>query len=137
MTDSNLNPNRPDPIMSVDGAFFWKAAAEGRFVVQKCGGCGMLHHPPRAMCPECLSTKKEEALLSGRGAVASWVMPIHPPAFGFDTPPIVALIELEEGIRMISNIEGADPKTMKVGLAVKVGFTKTRGGHTLPIFHLA
>jgi uncharacterized protein len=115
MTDSNLNPKRPDPIMSVEGAFFWKAADEGRFVVQKCGGCGMLHHPPRAICPECLSFKREEAELSGRGTIVSWVMPIHPPAFGFDVPPIVALI----------------------GLPVKVAFASTRGGHKLPIFHLA
>ena len=97
----------------------------------------MLHHPPRAICPECLSFKREEAELSGRGTVVSWVMPVQPPAFGFDVPPIVALIELEEGIRMVSNVEGADPKTMKVGLPVKVGFAKTRGGHALPVFHLA
>lgn len=137
MTDSNLNPKRPDPIMSVEGAFFWKAADEGRLVVQNCGNCGMLHHPPRAFCPECLSPKKEEAPLSGRGTIVSWVMPIHPPAFGFDVPPIVALIELEEGIRLVSNVEGADPKTLKVGLPVKVAFANTRGGHKLPIFHLA
>jgi uncharacterized OB-fold protein len=137
MTDSTLNPNRPDPIMSVEGAFFWKAADKGRFVVQKCGGCGMLHHPPRAICPECLSFEKEEAELSGRGTVVSWVMPIHPTAFGFDVPPIVALIELEEGVRLVSNVEGADPKIMKVGLPVKVAFAKTRGGHKLPIFHPA
>jgi uncharacterized OB-fold protein len=128
---------RPDPIMTIDGAFFWKAADEGRFVAQKCAGCGKLWHPPRPICPECLSLDQGEQALSGRGTVMSWIMPIHPAPVGFATPPIIVLVELEEGLRFVSNVEGVAPQDMRIGLAVEVGFADTRGGKKVPVFHPA
>lgn len=125
---------RPDPITTLDGAFFWNAADEKRFVAQQCCGCERLWHPPRAMCPSCHSTEKAEAALSGRGKVISWIVPVHPPAFGFATPPIVALVEVEEGLRFVTNVEGVDPAAMKTGLHVQVAFAKTNGGRFVPIF---
>jgi len=135
MSAAQTDPDRPDPIMSLDGAFFWKAAEEGRFVAQKCCGCGALLHPPRSICPNCLCFEQAEQELSGRGTVMSWVMPIHPPARGFETPPIVVLIEVEEGLRFVSNVVGVAPEDMKIGMKVKVGFAKTQGGKAAPIFH--
>ncbi len=135
MTDATAKPIRMDPIMTVDGAFFWKAATEGRFVAQKCSGCAKLWHPPRALCPNCHSTEKGEQELSGLGKVISWVMPIHPPAFGFAGPPIVVLVEVDEGLRFISNLEGVGPQDIRLGMRVKVGFAPTMGGKQVPIFH--
>lgn len=137
MSEVNPNPNRPDPIMTVDGAPFWRAADEGRFVAQKCGGCGRLWHPPRAICPECRSKDRQEQELSGRGTVISWVMPVHPAAFGFDQPPIVALVEVEEGLRFVTNVEGTPADQMRIGMKVEVAFATTRGGHKIPVFHAA
>jgi len=134
---ADTKPTRPDPVMTVDGAVFWKAAEEGRFIAQKCGSCGNLRHPPRAFCPDCLSLERVEHELSGRGTVISWVMPIHPPAFGFTTPPIVVLVETEEGLRFVSNLEGMAPQDMRTGLKVEVGFAETRGGKKVPVFYLA
>lgn len=131
---SSANPHRPDPVLTVDTAFFWKAADEGRFVAQQCGGCQTLWHPPRAVCPKCLSLEKQAHDLSGKGVVMSWIMPIHPPAHGFDAPPIVALVEVEEGLRFVTSIEGIDPREMKNGMAVEVAFARTKGGHQVPIF---
>jgi uncharacterized OB-fold protein len=128
---------RPDPIPSVDGAFFWKAAAEGRFVAKKCGGCGSLWHPPRPICPKCLGVVDQEHELCGRGTVVSWTMPIHPPAMGFSTPPIVVLVEIEEGLRFVSNVEGVAPQDMRVGLPVTVAFAETRSGAKVPVFRPA
>jgi uncharacterized OB-fold protein len=128
---------RLDPIVTVDAAFFWKAADEERFVAQQCGSCGDLRHPPRAGCPKCLSFEKTEQLLSGRGTVVSWVMPIHPPAVGFAEPPIVVLVALEEGLRFVSNVEGLAAREMRIGLPVEVGFAPTRGGRKVPVFHPA
>jgi uncharacterized OB-fold protein len=137
MTMSETKISRLDPIPTVDGAFFWKAAAEGRFVAKKCGGCGRLWHPPRPICPNCLSVVDEEQELCGRGTVISWVMPIHPPAMGFSTPPIVVLVELEEGLRFVSNVEGVAPQDMRVGLPVTVTFAETRSGAKVPVFRPA
>lgn len=128
------NPERPDPVMTTDGAFFWKAADEGRLVAQQCGGCGQLRHPPRGMCPSCHSTRKQEHDLCGRGVVLSWVQPVHPAAVGFTEAPLVAIVELEEGLRLVSNIEDASSATMQVGMPVVVTFALTRGGHKVPVF---
>ncbi len=131
---SSANPHRPDPVLTVDTAFFWAAADEGRFVAQQCGGCDTLWHPPRARLPQMPETEKHAHDLSGRGTVMSWIMPMHPPAHGFDAPPIVVLVETEEGLRFVSNIEGIDPRAMKNGLKVEVAFARTKGGHQVPIF---
>lgn len=126
---------RPDPVPSIDGAFFWKAAEENRFVAQKCNHCGKLWHPPRAICSECQSTDQGEQALSGRGTVISWVMPVHPPALGFDEPPIVVLVEVEEGLRFVTNIVGVPPDQIRIGMHVQVGFAKTKSGKAVPVFH--
>ncbi len=62
-------------------------------------------------------------------------MPIHPPAIGFAVPPIVALVEVEEGLRFVTNVEGVDPRAMRIGLPVTVAFAETVSGKRVPIFH--
>jgi hypothetical protein len=86
------------------------------------------------MCPACHSLRRENVKLSGRGTVASWVIPRHPAPLGFAEAPIVALIELEEGIRLVSNIIEAQPDAVRNGLAVEVTFAPTRGGRAVPVF---
>ncbi len=86
------------------------------------------------MCPACHSTKRETVKLSGRGKVASWVIPRHPAPVGFAESPIVALIELEEGIRLVSNLIDVSPDAVSGGLAVEVRFAPTRGGKAVPVF---
>jgi uncharacterized OB-fold protein len=86
------------------------------------------------MCPACHSVKREAVKLSGRGKVASWVIPRHPAPVGFAEAPIVALIELEEGIRLVSNVIEVAPGNMRGGMAVEVRFAPTRGGKAVPVF---
>ena len=86
------------------------------------------------MCPHCRSTERAPVRLSGRGQVYSWIIPRHPPPLGFAEAPVVVLIELEEGIRLVSNIEGVPAGEMRAGLAVEVAFAPTRGGHAVPVF---
>lgn len=133
MADSKTGA-RPDPVQRIDSAFFWDACKRGELVAQECGGCSKLWHPPRPMCPNCHSTEKRERKLSGKGKIMAWTIPVHPPAFGFAAPPVVALVELEEGLRMISNIEGGDPRSLKIGDKVTVAFAPTSGGHAVPVF---
>jgi len=126
---------RPDPVQRIDTAFFWEACERGELVAQKCPSCTKLWHPPRPMCPDCHTTEKEIAKLSGKGKVLNWVKQVHPPAFFFSESPIAALVELEEGIRLVTNVVGVSSEDMRNGMKVSVGFEKTQGGKAVPVFH--
>lgn len=128
---------RPDPVHRIDTAFFWEACERGEFVAQKCQKCDVLWHPPRPMCPTCHSLEKTVEKLSGKGIMIGWARQARPAAFGFETSPVAALIELEEGIRIVSNLEDVADEDIKIGMAVTVGFAKTSGGKAVPIFRAA
>ncbi|MDD3764539.1 MAG: Zn-ribbon domain-containing OB-fold protein [Nevskiales bacterium] len=133
-TDTAPKPTRIAPIVTPDAKSFWAAADEERFVGQKCGDCGRFTFPPRPMCPHCHSLKREEVELSGYGTVHSWTVPRHPHPFGFREAPVVAVIQLDEGIRMVSNVVGVAPEDMKMDMAVEVGFEPTMNNHKVPVF---
>jgi uncharacterized OB-fold protein len=86
------------------------------------------------MCPRCHSVQREQVRLSGRGEVYSWIIPRHPPAVGFAQAPIVALIQLEEGIRLVSNVVGVADGQVAIGMEVEVLFEPTVGGYAVPVF---
>jgi uncharacterized OB-fold protein len=130
-------PKRPEPVATPDSAFFWEGAARGELLIKQCAQCKALWHPPRPMCPTCFATHMVPARMSGRGTVYSWAMPIHPFPHGFAIPPIVALIDLEEGPRIVSNVIGVDPRQMREGLSVVVTFEATEGGKSVPVFQPA
>ena len=123
---------RPDPIQRIDTAFFWEGCEKGEFLVQKCEPCNKLWHPPRPMCPTCHSLEKTYDKLSGKGTVLSWARQVRPASYFFEESPFVILVELEEGIRMLSNLEGDTQP--EFGMAVEVEFAKTSGGKAVPVF---
>ena len=125
---------RPDPVETPDTAFFWAAAARGELVALGCAHCGELRHPPRPMCPACHSTRRCEVRLSGRGRVLCWILPRHPAPVGFAEPPIVALVDLEEGIRIVTNLVGVAPAEIVPRMPVAVEFAPTAGGKAVPVF---
>jgi uncharacterized OB-fold protein len=96
--------------------------------------CGDLQHPPRPMCPRCFSTRRREVKLSGRGRVLTWIFPRHPAALGFAEAPVVALVDLEEGIRLVSNLVEVAADAIAAGMAVEVTFAPTAGGKAVPVF---
>jgi uncharacterized OB-fold protein len=126
---------RPDPILRIDTAFFWDGCERGEFLAQKCAACHKLWHPPRPICPDCHSLEKSTQKLSGKGTVLSWVRQVRPASFGFKDSPFVILVELEEGLRMISNLNEESPPL--IGMAVEVEFAKTSGGKAVPVFKKA
>jgi uncharacterized protein len=120
--------------MTADTRFFWDGAKDGRLLVQRCGGCGVLRHPPRPMCPHCHSLEWEAIDASGRGRVYSFVMPHHPPLPFFDDDYIVVLVELEEGVRIVSNLVDIEPDAASIGMPVRVRFDTFDGDVVLPVF---
>jgi len=122
------------PTTTRDTEFFWDAVNERRLVIQRCTGCGTLRHPPRPMCPRCNALTWDAVEASGRGTVYSFVMPQHPQFPFMEYPYIVALVELEEGTRIVTNIVGTTPGEVRMGMAVEVVFEEFDGGVVLPQF---
>lgn len=136
----------PLPLLDDDSTEFWTAAADGRLVIQACGTCSRLRHPPRPMCPWCRSTETVWQEMSGRGRIWSFVVP-HPPvlpAFAPFAPYNVCIVELAEDpdLRVVGNliespgspINSVDPTTIRIGEPVRVVFDRVTDDVGLPRF---
>jgi uncharacterized protein len=127
-------PSRPVPEFDDVTTPFWEAAARHELVLQFCSSCGAVRHPPRPVCPACLSWDSEWRPASGRGTVWSWVV-AHPPvlpAFAEKAPFNVAVVELEEGVRMVGNLLDVANDEIHEGMAVEVAWEDVEDGVTLP-----
>jgi uncharacterized OB-fold protein len=113
---------RLPPTVSPDTEFFWAGLRNHEVLIQRCGECGTLRNPPRPMCPHCQSLEWNTVASAGRGTVYSYVMPQYPPLPFMDYPYVVALVALDEGIRLVSNLVGVEPKDIEVGMPVEVCF---------------
>lgn len=122
------------PSMTADTQFFWDGLKEHRLLIQRCTQCQQLRHPPRPMCPHCHSLDWDALDATGRGTVFSFVMPRHPPLPWFDDGYIVALVELDEGVRLVTNLVDVTPDDTAIGMPVEVRFTEFDGGLVLPLF---
>ena len=127
----------PLPVANADSAVYWQSAKEGKLVLRRCKSCGETHFMPRFMCPVCWSTDLEWIEAAGKGTVHSFtiIRRASSPAFTALTPYVVALIDLEEGPRMMSNIVGDGALDVQIGDSVSLQF-EDRGGAKLPQFSL-
>jgi uncharacterized OB-fold protein len=128
---------RIPPTVTHDTRCFWEGVRARTLPIQRCSACRALRHPPRPMCPHCNSLEWDTIAASGRGTVYSFVMPHHPPLPGFDSPYIVALIELEEGTRLVSNLCDVAPADVTIGMPVELFFAEFDDGLVLPQFRPA
>jgi uncharacterized OB-fold protein len=119
---------------SVDDAFFWNGAAEGKLLVQRCTDCGTLRHPPAPMCGNCGSLASDAAESSGRGRVVSWISSLHPNRPD-DEPRIVVLVQLEEGTRLVANLVDAPDAGPYEDRPVQVDFHDV-DGTVMPCFRI-
>lgn len=125
---------RPAPGVSDDNRFFWEGVKQGKLLIQRCKSCGDLHHPPGPVCPKCHSFEWDTIESSGKGTVYSFVVMHYPEVPPFEYPNPVGLIELEEGVRLISQLIGVKPGEVKIGQKVQVEFVTFDGDLTLPQF---
>ena len=134
--DWNYAPtqDRLRPGQSLDTEFFWSGCNEHRLYIQRCASCGMLRHPPGPSCPACHSFDSDHVEATGRGTVYSYAVHHYPPVQGFSGPAVIGLIELDEGVRIVSNIVGRDPADLTVGDCVEVFFLDQAEGWSLPQF---
>lgn len=126
---------RPTPAIGRDNQFFWDGVAAGELRIGSCNQCKTLHHPPQPICRSCQSTDMGFTVSSGRGVVYSHVTHHYPKLPGVELPHTVLLVELEEGVRLVSEwAAGAKPETTYIGQQVEVAFTKVPGGELRPTF---
>jgi uncharacterized OB-fold protein len=128
---------RPRPVVNGDNAGFWQGVAEHRLLVQRCTGCGRPRHPWLPGCNACGGLDWDTVEASGAGTVHSYVVMHHPPFPAFDPPYAVGLIELAEGVRMVSNVVGVPYDQVRIGLPVRVEFRTyedDEGALVLPVF---
>lgn len=127
---------RPLPKPDHDSEQYWAAARRHELVLQQCEACAKFRFYPRSVCPNCLSDRFQWKHASGRGSVYSFTIIHRPPlpAFRNRVPYVLALIELEEGVRMMTNIVECHPADVYIGMPVKVTFEDVTEEITLPQF---
>ena len=112
----------------------WNACREGKLLVQQCGDCETYVFIPQAQCTSCYSQNLAWVESSGRGTVYSSTTVHRPQRLEFEVPYTVAIIELEEGWYMLSNVIGCPHEDIEVGMPVEVTFQKMSDEITLPMF---
>jgi uncharacterized protein len=136
-------PAEPDrsavlrPVVSHDTAFFWEGTAVGELRIQHCPACDTLRNPPGPMCMNCGADKSDYVVASGRGTIYSFVVHHAPPVPGKTLPFVVALIELDEGVRMVAELIDADPENVSIGMPVELALTTIDDELTLPFWRPA
>lgn len=116
---------------------YWEGLAQGELRIQRCASCSRAVFYPRSLCPHCHADNLSWIVASGRGTIYSYTVAHQ--AFGMfaeETPFIVAIIELEEGVRMMSRIIDAPRERVAIGLPVQVTFERAGENITLPYFRL-
>jgi uncharacterized OB-fold protein len=113
-----------------DQDVFWEGVDRGELVAQRCGDCAALRHPPSPHCARCGSERWTTQALSGRGVIHTWLVSTHPNRHT-DDERLVVLVDLEEGVRVVSNL--LDPENARSGAPVALEFGEV-GGARLPLF---
>lgn len=123
------------PVPTPETQHFWDGAKAGELRLQKCTDCGHIYFPPRPFCPHCGSRAVEVFTASGRGRLFSYVIN-HLPSPGFTPPFAIAVVELEEGPRMMSNIVDCPqtPEALQIDMPLEVTFEALTDEITLPQF---
>jgi hypothetical protein len=129
---------KPLPTLTDENRPFWEAARAGRLSLQRCDSCAHFRYPISPFCPRCLSADFAWTPVSGRGSVFSYIVfhKAYHPGFKVELPYNVALVQLEEGPRMYSNIVGTPNDQVRVGDAVEVVFDRATDEVTIPKFRL-
>jgi hypothetical protein len=134
---SDLVP-KPKPRPAPESLPYWQAARDHRLALPKCEDCQKFWFPPSRTCPHCLSTNFSFQNVSGKGKIFSFVTfhRVYRPAFTNDVPYVVALIELDEGPRLLSNIMGVTHDHVKCEMRVEVVFDDYDDDISIPKFKL-
>lgn len=121
---SGVAPDRPLPEPSAISRPFWEGLKARELRLQRCEDCGEFVFYPRAACPNCMSERLEWQAVSGRGKVYTFTIVRRAmiPAFQAEVPYVFAIVELDEGPRLATNVIGCDPEAVRVDMPVKAAY---------------
>jgi uncharacterized OB-fold protein len=126
----------PAPVPGPDDAPYWEGLRQRRLLLQWCSSCGAVRHPPQPRCGRCTSAAHRWEDASGAGTVHTFTVvgtAAHP-ELADAVPYVVALVELDEGPRVVSNVVDMNPEDVAIGLRVRVRFDDVGDGVVLPRF---
>ena len=127
-----------EPSPTPETEHFWAGTRQGELRIQHCNNCGRYYFYPRPFCRYCQSRNVEWRVVSGTGTLISYVINYRPlPPAAPDEPQVIALVELDEGPRMMTSIVGVapEPENLPLDARVRVEF-EPRGEQALPVFRL-
>jgi uncharacterized OB-fold protein len=130
---------KPLPTLNKENSPFWDGCRQHKLRMQQCDDCEHIRFPINSVCPKCLSANFKWKDLSGRATVFSYIVfhQVYNKAFANDVPYNVALVQLEEGPRMYSNVVGTDNDAVKVGQKLIVTFDPVTPEITIPRFRMS
>jgi len=127
------------PTIEDDTRPFWAAAKEGRLLIRGCRACGRAHHYPRPFCPHCWSDDVEWLEASGRATLYTWsvVFTNDLPPFSERLPYVAAVVDLEEGVRLMTNVVDCPADRLEIGMPLVVDYRPLTEDITAPVFRPA
>ena len=130
--------DRPLPVITPETRHYWEGTRAGELRLQKCAECNHVYFPPRPFCPKCASRDVSVVRASGRATLYSYVIH-HRAAPGFTPPYSIAVVELEEGPRMMTNIVEVEqtPQALQLDMPLEVTFQRMSEEISLPMFRPA
>jgi uncharacterized OB-fold protein len=136
MAEEDTGYVRPLPELQGFSKDFYEWCKKQELRFQRCSDCGAWRHVPREMCAECGSWRWEWSRSSGRGSLFTWTVVVRAmhPAFESDVPLAPAVIEMEEGVRILSQVVDCQPDELEIGMPVEVVFDDVTAEITLPKF---
>jgi uncharacterized OB-fold protein len=124
------------PAPNADTAPFWDGCKQGVFLLQRCSVCSTFRHPPSPICPECLSAQHEWLQAAGPGTVYTFVIVREALRRGWEelVPYVVAVIDLDEGPKFVTNVVNIEPDLVTIGMRGKIVFPPLGDSSMLPLF---
>ena len=128
--------DKPLPYVHGETRPFWEGTKRHELLIQRCGDCGKFYFYPRSLCPHCMSDSIEWVKVSGRGKIYSFTISYRTGTLPFqsDLPYNIAIIELEEGVHMLSNVVECRNEDLRIDMPVEVVFDDVTPEITLPKF---
>jgi uncharacterized OB-fold protein len=129
-------PERPLPTPTRESQPYWGGMKEQKFRLQHCSACGKVRHYPRPVCPHCFSMECEWRDAPTGGAIHAWTVCHHPFNFFFkaEAPYIVALVDMDAGVRVNAPLRGISERDLRIGMRVRLQFEPATRDVTLPGF---
>jgi len=137
MADSPAAATRPGPrAETLLDDEFWQHCTQERLCFQVCDDCETWRHLPRMMCAQCGSAKWAWQQSAGRGHLYSWTVTHQAmlPQFASEVPYVVAVVELDEGVRMVSQLRGVETDELEIGIPLELYFERFEDDFALPMF---